>query len=92
MPTKLNILAHAEMVPMEASGLIGSESILLALGGGNDALSVRMNLRKTPFGALDLVPGDRVFVTLGIVKIGIAEVPDQLPGLIGGDNLLKGNT
>jgi hypothetical protein len=85
--TTLDVRAHAEMMPLEASGLVGGESIILMLPGRDD-ISIRIKVRgNNPFTVLGLQPGDRVLVTLGLVKIGLAETPDKLPGLIGAPNL-----
>ena len=81
MPQTLDVRAHAEMVPMEASGIVGGEHIVLMLPGKDD-LSIRIKVvGKNPFTTLGLQPGDRVMVTLGMVKIGLVDLPEELPGL-----------
>lgn len=90
MSTQLNIQAHAEMLPMEASGLVGGLHVLLVMPDGKDSLSIRLKSSATPFPAL--APGDRCFVTLSIVKISVAEVPDELPGLSKLSGLIKGES
>ena len=89
MANTLDVRAHAEMVPMEASGIVRGEHIVLMLPGKDD-LSIRIRVvGKNPFTTLGLQPGDRVMVTLGMVKIGLVDIPEELPGL-GKAKLIKG--
>ena len=86
--TQLDIKAHAEMLPLEASGLVGGEHVVLMVPG-SDNLSVR--IKRVPNGPFNfLQPGMRCIVTLGIVAINVVEVPEGLPGLPSG-GLIKGN-
>jgi hypothetical protein len=89
MSQTIDVRAHAEMIPLEATGLVGGEHIILVLPGRDD-LSIRIKVvGQNPFAVLGLSPGDRVMVTLGMVKIGLVDLPEELPGL-GKAKLIKG--
>lgn len=83
----LQLYAHAEMLPLEASGLVGGNHVVLILGGNRDEFSIRVKVGAgTPLSWLK--PGMRCLVTLGIVAVEMVEAPEELPGLPAG--LLKG--
>ena len=76
MSLKLNIAAGTLSLPLEANGLVGGRHVSLTNPNGDWNLRIPLN---SEFAFVS--PGDRCIVFLSIVKVGVDDMPDELPGL-----------
>jgi len=75
MAFKLNVSHHAEAMNLRAEGLVGGR--VISLNSPDGQVRLQVPLSAFPF----LSPGDPVIITLGVTKIAVEDIPDELPGL-----------